>query len=74
MVSPIESNERSFAKAVSYRVYESFVISPIIVFYITHNISMSLKFGILEFIIKVPAYYVFERIWAQIKFRYSKGK
>ena len=53
-------------KAVTYRLYQSFIISPLIVFLLTGDWSLGLKFGLIEFLVKIPAYYVFERIWSLI--------
>ncbi|MCD6301227.1 MAG: DUF2061 domain-containing protein [Staphylothermus sp.] len=66
-----ESNKRSLAKAITYRLYQSFIITPIIAYLLTNNPSFALKFGIIEFAIKIPAYYVFERIWALIPHGYK---
>ncbi|RLF34906.1 MAG: adenylyl-sulfate kinase [Thermoplasmata archaeon] len=67
---PWEKHPRSILKALSYRLYQSFLISPLIVFTLTGNWILGLKFGIFESIIKIPAYYLFERIWAYIGYGY----
>jgi len=67
---PWEKHPRSILKALSYRLYQSFLISPLIVFTLTGNWILGLEFGIFESIIKIPAYYLFERIWAYIGYGY----
>ena len=61
---------RSLAKAITYRLYQSFLISPIIVWILTGNWALGLKFGILESLIKIPAYYLFERLWSLTGYGY----
>ena len=63
----LEERKRSFAKAITYRIYQSFLISPLILFILTGNARLSLSFGFIEFLIKIPAYYLFERIWTYVK-------
>lgn len=65
-----EAHTRSIAKAVSYRLYQSLIISPLLVYILTGRIGLAATFGVLEFIIKTPAYYVFERIWTLVKHGY----
>ncbi|NPA98424.1 MAG: DUF2061 domain-containing protein [Crenarchaeota archaeon] len=72
IVKPHENSKRSLLKAISYRLYQSFVISPLIIWGLTGNPILGLKFGVLEVIVKIPAYYLFERIWARIRFGYKK--
>ena len=67
-----EHKNRSIAKAFTYRIYQSFIISPIIVYILTQDIPLSFKFGVLEAFIKIPAYFLFERIWALNKYGYKK--
>ena len=63
---------RSILKALSYRLYQSFLISPLIVWVLTGNWVLGLKFGVVEFIAKIPAYYLFERVWAHVSYGYRK--
>ncbi len=65
-----EAHARSILKSVSYRVYQSFIVSPIILWFLTGNPSLCLKFGLAEFFIKIPAYYLFERVWCRIEYGY----
>lgn len=66
-----ESSKRSIIKAITYRLYQSFIITPIIAYIITGNVEVAVKFSILEFLVKIPAYYLFERIWALIPHGYE---
>ena len=72
IAKPRESNKRSLIKAVSYRFYQSFIVSPLIIWVVTGNLVLGLKFGVLEVLVKIPAYYLFERIWARIGYGYKK--
>ena len=72
ILRPRENNKRSLIKAVSYRFYQSFMISPLIIWVLTGNPVLGLKFGVLEVLVKIPAYYLFERIWARIGYGYKK--
>ncbi len=72
ITKPRENNKRSFIKSISYRFYQSFIISPLIIWVLTGNPVLGLKFGVLEVLVKIPAYYLFERIWARIGYGYKK--
>ena len=72
MVRSNETQARSLAKTISYRLYQSFLVSPLIVYFLSGDLWLSFKFGIAEFIVKIPAYYLFERIWAFIKYGYKR--
>jgi len=63
----MESNARSIAKAVSYRVLGSGV-TAMIVFALTGKGTLSIGAGALDVVLKIGAYFVHERIWAHINF------
>ena len=65
-----ETSKRSFIKAITYRAYQSFVITPIIAYILTRDFLLAFKFSILEFLVKIPAYYLFERLWSLIPHGY----
>jgi len=65
-----ETRRRSFAKALSYRVYQSFLISPLIIYCLTGNFVLSFTFSLIEVLVKIPSYYLFERIWSMIDHGY----
>jgi adenylylsulfate kinase len=71
----MESNVRSIAKAVSYRVLGS--AATALIFYIlsrkvgisqSNAISLSLGGGLLDGVLKIGLYFVHERIWNHIDF------
>ncbi|WFO74799.1 DUF2061 domain-containing protein [Desulfurococcaceae archaeon MEX13E-LK6-19] len=66
-----ESNKRSLVKSITYRVYQSFLVTPLIAYFLTQNLVLSLKFSVVEFFVKIPAYYLFERLWALIPHGYK---
>ncbi len=66
-----ETNKRSLAKTITYRLYQSFLITPLLVYTLTGNLILSFKFSILEIVVKIPAYYLFERIWSLTKHGYK---
>ncbi len=56
------SKRRSFAKALSWRVFGS-VVTMGIGFLLTHQLLFSLSIGVLEFFSKIALYYLHERLW-----------
>ena len=70
---PREDWSRSLAKSISYRLYQSFIISPLILWFLTGNPMLCLKFGVAEFLVKIPSYYIFERIWSRVSFGYKSS-
>lgn len=67
----METQTRSIAKAVSYRILGSSV-TALIVFVLTGRVGLSFGAGALDMISKVVAYYIHERIWNHIG--YGRGK
>jgi adenylylsulfate kinase len=63
----MESNTRSLAKAVSYRLLGS-VTTGVVVFLWTGKPAISLGVGALDMIAKVGLYFLHERIWNHISF------
>ena len=57
---------RSFAKAMTWRLGGS-TASLLVAYLITGDMHVSGAIGIADFIIKMVAYYVHERIWASIE-------
>jgi len=63
----MESNARSIAKAVSYRVLGS--IATAIIFYsLNRNVSLAFIGGALDAVVKIGVYFVHERIWNHINY------
>lgn len=63
----MESNYRSLAKAVCYRVLGS-CATALIVFILTGKLGLSLGTGALDMVVKIGLYYLHERIWERIPF------
>jgi len=63
----VETNARSIAKAISYRILGSAVTGGI-VFVITGRGTLSLGAGALDIVLKIGAYFLHERIWDRIAF------
>jgi len=66
-----ETHARSFAKGFSYRA-AAIVLSMIIVYSITKDVTISLAVGGFEVIAKIFLYYGHERIWNSIKWGKKK--
>jgi adenylylsulfate kinase len=63
----MDSNARSIAKAVSYRVLGS--ASTAVIFYVlSRDVAMSLGGGLLDGIVKIGMYFLHERIWNHIDY------
>jgi adenylylsulfate kinase len=58
--------ERSFLKGMVWEVV-SFIIVVIAVYIVYGNLTMSIGFSIILTIIKIPIFFVHERIWKHIK-------
>jgi adenylylsulfate kinase len=58
--------ERSFLKGIVWE-FISFIIVIIAVYIFYGNLAMSIQFSIILTIIKVPLFFVHERIWKMVK-------
>jgi uncharacterized membrane protein len=67
----MESNARSLAKAVSYRVLGS-TGTALVVLVLSGNLKISLGAGALDMIVKIALYFLHERIWAYVPYGRSK--
>jgi uncharacterized membrane protein len=67
----MESNARSIAKAVSYRLVGSSV-TGLILFVVTGKGTISVIGGLADMVLKIAAYFVHERIWDRIQFGRTK--
>jgi len=67
----MESNARSIAKAVSYRLLGS-ATTGLIMYALTNRATLSLIGGAMDVILEIGAYFVHERIWNHINF--GRGK
>lgn len=62
----METNKRSLAKAVSYRLLGS-LFTFVIAFIFTGDVLVSSAVGIVDLIVKVILFYLHERAWNLIK-------
>ena len=69
----MESNARSIAKAVSYRVLGS-ASTALIVYAGTRSLSLSMGAGAADAIIKIGLYFVHERVWNHISYGREPAK
>ena len=63
----MESNSRSIAKAVSYRVLGS-LSTGMIFFVLTGRFTLSVGAGAADFVVKIVLYFLHERVWNYISF------
>jgi len=63
----MESNSRSLAKAVSYRVLGS-TGTALVVLVLSGNLKISLGAGALDMLVKIALYFLHERIWNHIPY------
>ena len=64
-----ETNTRSFAKALSWRVIAT-TITISIAYLFTGEVTVALEIGGLDMVLKLIAYFFHERIWGRV----SMGK
>ena len=67
----MESNSRSIAKAISYRLLGS-ISTALIVFVFSGNATVSLGVGVADMVTKIALYYLHERLWNYISFGRQK--
>lgn len=63
----MDSNSRSIAKAVSYRLLGS-IVTAFIVYAFSGNAKVSAGVGALDIVAKLALYYLHERLWNHISF------
>ncbi len=63
----MESQSRSLAKAVSYRILGS-TGTALIVLIFSGSLKLSLGAGVLDMFLKISLYFVHERIWNYIPY------
>ena len=63
----MDSNTRSIAKAISYRLLGS-MCTALIVFIFSGSLKTSLGAGALDVVIKTGLYYLHERLWNHISY------
>ena len=67
----MDSNTRSIAKAVSYRILGS-LSTGAIVFFLSGDLKVSAGVGLLDVFVKMGLYYLHERIWNHVSFGRQK--
>jgi len=58
--------ERSFIKGMCWEII-SFFLTLLVIFILYRNIFISLKITIILTVIKMPIYFIHERIWKRFK-------
>ncbi len=61
-----ETNIRSIAKAISWRIIATFITFSI-AYFLTGEVKIALEIGGLDMVFKLTAYFFHERIWGRIK-------
>jgi len=67
----LETHVRAIAKAISYRLFGSFVTFAI-VFIVAREIKLAVGIGVADTVLKIFAFYFHERLWNKIKFGKTK--
>jgi uncharacterized membrane protein len=63
----VDSNTRSIAKAISYRLLGSLSTGAIVFIY-SNDATVSVGIGLLDVVVKMALYYVHERVWNHVTF------
>jgi len=66
-----DTNTRSITKAVSYRIFGSFV-TFLITFIFTGNMITSTAVGLADLLVKTYLFYLHERVWDRIAWGKNK--
>ena len=67
----VETQARSIAKAVSYRLLGS-TLTGLILYAVTGKGAISAIGGVADMVLKIAAYFIHERIWNRIAFGRDK--
>jgi uncharacterized membrane protein len=67
----METNSRSLAKALSYRLFGS-LSTALIVYVIRGDASIAIGAGAADSVIKLGLYYLHERLWQYVPFGRAK--
>jgi uncharacterized membrane protein len=63
----LESNSRSIAKAISYRLLGS-MVTGLIVYFFSGDAKISAGVGAIDVVAKIGLYFLHERMWNYISF------
>ena len=58
---------RALIKAITYRLMNSLIITPMVVFMFTGRLNISFGVGVVELFVKTLGFYVHEKLWEVIK-------
>ena len=64
---PMDSNARSIAKAISYRLLGS-MCTALIVLYFSGDLKVSAGAGALDMVAKIGLYFLHERVWNHVPY------
>ena len=67
----MDSNSRSLAKAISYRLLGS-CFTAVVFFLFSGRAALSLGAGLLDMVFKLGLYFLHERLWDRISFGRAK--
>ena len=67
----VDTNSRSFVKAVTYRIFGSLTTAGIVYFY-SGNAKVSAGAGLADAFSKILLYFLHERVWSYIPFGRTK--
>jgi uncharacterized membrane protein len=67
----VESKRRSFAKALSWRLWAT-IITSLVVWFLTKRFEFALTVGLIDTSIKLLAYFFHERLWVRIPYGLKK--
>ncbi len=73
LASTMETRRRSIVKSLSWRVFAT-IITSLVAYRITGEITFAIEIGLLDTSIKLFAYYAHERTWLRIDFGNPKKK
>lgn len=62
-----ESHARSILKAVTWRAMGT-VITVLVAWFISKEIGLAAKLGVVDTVFKIAAFYVYERLWNRIPY------
>jgi len=65
----MESQTRTLAKTVSWRIFAS-LITSVVVWQVTGKPELGLSIATLDCLIKLVTYYIHERVWNAVGFGY----
>jgi adenylylsulfate kinase len=65
--------ERSFIKGLIWE-FISFIVVILAVYFVYGNLTMSVQFSIVLTLVKIPIFFLHERIWKKIKWGKIRNK